>query len=267
MFPKDPRGFAIDDQYFIGGSGLLVKPVTNKGIEEVQMYLPENQVRIPDVLLSIANHYILQPYYDYYSYHLHQGSTLGRHVKVPAPLSDIPLLIRGGSIVPTRERPRRSSPLMKRDPFTLHVALDKKGRARGELYLDDGETYEHQMGNFIWREFVADDPITKPKTLHLTSKDLASVAGKKAVHGGDLAAYAPTNNFSKSVENVRVEKVVILGLNTKPVQVKTDNGDVLQWVYEEGVAASSTRQEGVASVLTIKDPGVLIVNDWTILIE
>lgn len=44
MFPKDKQGFTIDDQYFIGGSGLLVRPVTEKGVEEVRMYLPENQV-------------------------------------------------------------------------------------------------------------------------------------------------------------------------------------------------------------------------------
>ena len=178
---------------------------------------------------------------------------------VPAPLSDVPLLIRGGSIVPTRERPRRSSPLMKRDPFTLHVALDKTGRAQGELYFDDGETYEHLEGNFIWREFVAYNP-TK-KSLHITSKDLASIPGKKAVHGGDMMAYVPTNSFAKSVENVRVEKIVILGLNAKPTEVKTDSGIVLQWVYDEGVAAGSGMQEGIGSVLTIKDPGVVMVKD------
>lgn len=45
MFPKDQRGFAIDDQFFIGASGLLVKPITQKGVEETQVYLAESQVR------------------------------------------------------------------------------------------------------------------------------------------------------------------------------------------------------------------------------
>jgi alpha 1,3-glucosidase len=44
MFPQDKQGFAIDDQYFIGSSGLLVKPVTDPGVEETQVYLPEDQV-------------------------------------------------------------------------------------------------------------------------------------------------------------------------------------------------------------------------------
>ena len=44
VFPQDEGGFAIDDQYFIGGSGLLVKPVTTKGATETTVYLPEDQV-------------------------------------------------------------------------------------------------------------------------------------------------------------------------------------------------------------------------------
>ena len=65
---------------------------------------------------------------------------------VPAELHQVPLLIRGGSIVPTRERPRRSSPLMKNDPFTLRVALGNTCSARGELYVDDGETIDPPAG-------------------------------------------------------------------------------------------------------------------------
>jgi mannosyl-oligosaccharide alpha-1,3-glucosidase len=44
-FPQDEAGFALDEQYFIGGSGILVKPVTKKGLTEQQVYLPEDQVR------------------------------------------------------------------------------------------------------------------------------------------------------------------------------------------------------------------------------
>ncbi len=44
-FPHDEAGFAIDDQYFVGSSGLLVKPVTRKSATEETVYLPEDQVR------------------------------------------------------------------------------------------------------------------------------------------------------------------------------------------------------------------------------
>lgn len=45
VFPEDEAGFAIDDQFFVGSSGLLVKPVTEKGVKETTVYLPEDQVR------------------------------------------------------------------------------------------------------------------------------------------------------------------------------------------------------------------------------
>ena len=45
-FPKDEGGFSLDDQYFLGSSGLLVKPVTEKGVTETSVYLPEDQVRV-----------------------------------------------------------------------------------------------------------------------------------------------------------------------------------------------------------------------------
>lgn len=44
MFPKDPRGFDIDDQYYVGASGLLVKPITAKDVTETTVYLAEDQV-------------------------------------------------------------------------------------------------------------------------------------------------------------------------------------------------------------------------------
>jgi hypothetical protein len=46
VFPKDKAGFEIDDQFFIGSSGLLVKPVTEKGVTETSVYLPESQVTV-----------------------------------------------------------------------------------------------------------------------------------------------------------------------------------------------------------------------------
>ena len=45
---------------------------------------------------------------------------------------------RGGTIIPKKERVRRSSALMRHDPYTLVVALDRAGRASGTLYIDHG---------------------------------------------------------------------------------------------------------------------------------
>ncbi|KAJ4496712.1 glycoside hydrolase family 31 protein [Lentinula lateritia] len=247
VFPQDTAGFAIDDQFFVGSSGILVKPVTEKDKTEATVYIAEDQV-----------------YYDYFTQYAYRGSSKGKHITVAAELHQVPVFIRGGSIIPTRERPRRSSPLMKLDPFTLRVALSKTGTARGDLYLDDGITYSHQQGEFVWREFVAEQ--SQKKTTRISSRDLASHNPGKAVDGIALTTFDPKNAFAKEIEEVRVEKIVVLGLNSKPRSVNVEGGAELKWEFVPGVAASD-KKEGVSSVLIIKDPKVLITTDWAIVIS
>jgi len=249
MFPKDKTGFEMDEQYYIGSSGLLVKPITAKGITETKVYLAEDQV-----------------YYDYFNHHAYRGAAKGKEITVSAALHEVPVFIRGGSIIPTRERPRRSSTLMNRDPLTLRVALSKAGTARGELYLDDGESYNHMKGQFVWREFVAEKSSSKSKTLQLSSRDLGAAKPNEAVDSVALQTYDPTNDYAKSIAEVRVEKIVIVGLSAKPSSVKVRGGQELIWEYISGVA-SGDKKEGVASLLVIRDPKVLIIKDWSIEIE
>jgi len=248
MFPKDKTGFEMDEQYYIGSSGLLVKPITAKGVTETKVYLAEDQV-----------------YYDYFNHHTYRGAAKGKEITVSAALHEVPTFIRGGSIIPTRERPRRSSSLMKRDPFTLRVALSNSGTARGELYLDDGESYNHMKGQFVWREFVAEKS-KSTKTLKLSSRDLGAAKPKEAVDGVALQTYDPTNEYAKSIAEIRVEKIVIVGLSAKPSSVKIQGGQELIWEYISGVA-SGEKKEGAASLLVIRDPKVLIIKDWSIEIE
>lgn len=232
MFPGDEAGFGIDDQYYIGSSGLLVKPVTQKGIKEVSVYIAEDQV-----------------YYDYFTNHAHRPKN--RHITLPANLDQIPLLIRGGSIIPTRERPRRSSPLMKHDPFTLRIALDTSGNAHGEVYLDDGETYGYGRGDVVWRVFGAESTKGKGKgigTVRISSADLAART--------QVGAYDPKNEFARSVGDVRVEKLIVLGLGKKPLNVVLDGGRELEWEFAS---------EG--GVLVVKDPAVRVVDDWAIVVK
>ena len=201
-------------------------------------------------------------YYDYFNHNAYRGAAKGKNITVPAELHQIPLFIRGGSIVPTRERPRRSSPLMKYDPFTLRVALSNEGGARGELYLDDGETYSHQQGNFVWREFVADG---NKKAVKISSRNLAAQKPAEAVDHVALAKYDSSNEFAKRIVDVRVEKIVVLGLAAKPSKV-TAAGEEVQWTFTPGVAASD-KKEGTASVLVIKDPKLPITGDWEIVVQ
>ncbi|KAF9262699.1 glycoside hydrolase family 31 protein [Marasmius fiardii PR-910] len=248
VFPKDKGGFELDDQFWLGSSGLLVKPVTEKGATETSVYLPEDQV-----------------YYDYFSNHAYRGNSKGKNITVSAPLHQIPLFVRGGSILATRERPRRAASLMKYDPFTLRIALSKIGSARGDLYLDDGVSYSYRNGDFVWREFVAEQP--SKKVLRISSKDLGKAQPEKAVDGGVLAKFDPSNAFTKTVKDVRVEKVVVVGLSGKPSGVKVaGSGKELAWEYTPGVGAGE-KKEGTASVLIIKDPRVHVAEDWALSIQ
>ena len=155
---------------------------------------------------------------------------------------------------------------MKNDPFTLGVALSKAGSARGELYLDDGVTYAHEKGHFVWREFVAEAPTKKARTIRITSKDLGAAKPGGAVDGVALTKFNPANEYAKSISDVRVEKIVVVGLAGEPTSVRIEGGKELVWNYTPGVGAAE-KKEGTASLLAVKDPKVLVTQDWTVVIE
>jgi alpha 1,3-glucosidase len=227
QFPSDERGFAIDDQFYVGSTGLLVKPVVREGVESVDIYIPDNE-----------------PYYDYFDYTIFRGP--GYKI-IPAPLDKIPILIQGGHIIPRRDRPRRSSDLMRWDPFTLVVALDSHGNAEGSLYLDDGESFDYEMGGYIHRQFR----FTQTRGV-LVSENIARQKGKK------------TQDFLDLMKNVRVERIILIGLPSEwagKKKVKVSEGRGKPWTVPIDVHP----QEGVkASWATIKNPKVAIWSDWNV---
>ncbi|KAA8910207.1 hypothetical protein TRICI_004225 [Trichomonascus ciferrii] len=131
--PDNERVYDIDDEFFVGDSGILAMPVTDEGAKAVDIYVPDDK-----------------PYYDYDTYKVYKGE--GTHV-IYTPLEKIPMLMRGGHIHVRRDRHRRSAELMKHDPLTLVIALDSDGAARGKLYNDDGISYEFQNGDYVVQEF------------------------------------------------------------------------------------------------------------------
>ncbi|ESO91975.1 hypothetical protein LOTGIDRAFT_217135 [Lottia gigantea] len=133
-YPKDKDVFKIDDQFLIGSS-LLVKPVTDQGQTNVNVYFPGKD----------------NVWYDIDTYQTYDGSMT---INVPAPLDKIPVYQKGGSIIARKLRPRRSSSLMYQDPFTLIVCLDKQGKAEGELYVDDYHSFQYKNGDYIHRQFI-----------------------------------------------------------------------------------------------------------------
>lgn len=43
LFPDDAKGFAIDDQFYLGSTGLLVKPIVAEGATETSIYIADDQ--------------------------------------------------------------------------------------------------------------------------------------------------------------------------------------------------------------------------------
>jgi alpha 1,3-glucosidase len=210
-FPEDEAVFAMEDQFMVGPA-ILVKPVVKAGVTSLDVYLPGDQ-----------------GWFD-----LEDGTPFRTQgtVNVAAPITKIPVFQKGGSIIPKRERARRSSALMNRDPITLVVALDPQGKASGELYLDDGETFAFLAGHSVHRSFDFSD--------------------------GVLRNTAKTNAFLSEAAEVQIERIVIRGVSSAPHTVtKYTAGlaDELSFVFDAAIGQ-----------LTIRKPVVSVAKDWRIVL-
>ena len=230
VHPEDEKGFGIDDQFYLGSYGLLAKPVTKEGQEGQDMYLADKE-----------------KYFDYFDYWMYEGPTT---VTVASPLDTIPFLMRGGHIIPRRDRPRRSSGLMKFDPFTLVIVLGNSGDAEGTLYLDDGESFDYKDGAYIHRRFQY-----QGASAELTSEDFAT-SGKK------------TKEYLKQMEKVRVEKIVIIGVpdswKSKVEVGISQNQGGHNAGSKKAPLEFHAREEGKAAWVSVRDPGVQIGAGWKI---
>lgn len=77
-------------------------------------------------------------WYDFYTKKSLLGGP-GKWSTLDAPLDTIPLMIRGGSVLPG-QKPAVTTTDSRKNGFNLLIALDQKGTAQGELYWDDGDS-------------------------------------------------------------------------------------------------------------------------------
>ncbi|SCW00556.1 LAFE_0C06810g1_1 [Lachancea fermentati] len=145
--PTLEETYRIDDEFYLGRSGLLVKPVTEEGCMSTQVFFP------PGI------------FYDYFTLQSFSMEKSGyRDVDVSE--ETLPLFIEGGHIIVRKDRYRRSARLMARDPFTLLIAPNATQEASGNLYVDDGETYSYQEGNYLDVLFTLKDGILESSISH-----------------------------------------------------------------------------------------------------
>lgn len=225
--PDEEAGFAIDDQFFVGSTGLLAKPITQQGKESTDIWIPDDEI-----------------YYDYFTYNV-MKTQKGKHLSVSAPLENIPLLMRGGHIFPRRDIPRRSAAMMRFDDYTLVVSASKSGSAEGELYVDDGDSFDYEQNQYIHRRFNLDGGV-------LSSKN-AEEAPTEAVKPGA---------WLQAMDDVHVDKIVIVGApsswNKQEVQVRSGDRD---W---KAKVQYYPAEKGRAAFAVVGRVGARIGEDWSI---
>lgn len=211
-YPSEVATFALDDEYLLGDR-LLVHPVTHPGVSDVSVYFPGTQ----DI------------WYDIDTYRKIQG---GGAVKIPVTISKIPVFQRGGTIIPKKERIRRSSALTHNDPYTLIVAVDRNGSASGTLYIDDGQSFDYR----------------KKKYLYLSLEFKGNKLSSRYI---DTARY-PSRSW--------LERVVILGLPAGVTSAQAESKSA-------GRVTLETTYNTETQSIIVRKPAVSMAEEWTIVLQ
>ncbi|EFN71395.1 Lysosomal alpha-glucosidase [Camponotus floridanus] len=133
-FIDDLKTYDIDTQ-FLWGSALMINPVLEENKTNIDVYVPYGL------------------WYDYYS--LDSFFSFGTYHTLYAPIDKIPLLIRGGSILPA-QKPGATTTESRENNFELIVSLNEAGNAKGELYWDDGDSIDSiRKEEYLWLSFTA----------------------------------------------------------------------------------------------------------------
>jgi alpha-D-xyloside xylohydrolase len=120
-FPHDPNVANLGTQYMFGPA-FLVAPVTEQGQTEKNVYLPAGS--------------------DWYNFWTNERLTGGRWVKVAAPIEQIPVFVKAGSIVPLGADIQSTA--TKQPIAEIKVYPGKDGNFT--LYDDDGISYDYEKG-------------------------------------------------------------------------------------------------------------------------
>ncbi|ORY16006.1 glycosyl hydrolases family 31-domain-containing protein [Clohesyomyces aquaticus] len=124
-FPSDSTLRETFNQFLLGPS-ILVTPVLVPNADTVQGVFP-----------GIGEG---ERWYDWYTL-AEVKAQPHENVTMSAPLEHINVHVRGGSIL-ALQQPKLTTRDTRNTPYSLLVALDDNGQAKGSLYLDDGESLE-----------------------------------------------------------------------------------------------------------------------------
>jgi alpha-D-xyloside xylohydrolase len=149
-FPADAKAAALTDEYMLGPA-FLVAPVTDQGVTTREVYLPAGA--------------------DWYNYWTNEKVHGGQTITVQAPIDQLPVFVRAGSILPL------GVPVLStNDPQPLEkVRVYPGADAAFTLYQDDGKTYAYEKGEHTITTLRWDDKAGK-----LTHEGAAAWTGADA---------------------------------------------------------------------------------------
>lgn len=132
QYPRDRNVLNLETQFMLADK-LLVSPVLERGATWVLVYFPSTDGAGAGDL-----------WYDIDTYEKYDA--VGR-VPIEAKIEKSPVFQRGGTIIPKKLEAKKSSVLMRDDPFCLFVALDKNALAEGTLYYDDETSFDYRKND------------------------------------------------------------------------------------------------------------------------
>ena len=127
-FPEEHK-FALTNDQFMFGPDLLIAPVLSEGART-------REVRLPSGV-----------WYDFWKGTKYNGS---KTIVVDAPVDRIPILVREGAMIPTRQSVQYTDeePI---NPLTVSVYPTSRLQANSNYYEDDGHTFDYQKGKYLSR--------------------------------------------------------------------------------------------------------------------
>ncbi|CAH8849245.1 unnamed protein product [Trichobilharzia szidati] len=236
-FPKDVNTFALEEQYMIG-EALLVNPVTSQGASHVQIYFPKGT------------------WYHNPSFEVYTGEQL---VQYPVTLSSIPTFYRGGWIIPRKERIRRSSWLMRDDPYTFIVCLDpEEPNASGYIYFDDFHSTSKLNAQFFK---IIYNRVVDPTGGNMHGGRLRLV---RLPLPGETSISSPTNE----IVIPRIERIVIVGLNSTLERVTVIEEHKprrnLEFSVNPPIHLSGSGPTHTPQTVFVRKPELLVNDQWEV---
>ena len=162
-FVSDVRARRLNDEYMFGHA-LLVKPVTDplytwidrnkhgheiypdvrKGAAPVRVYLPKDEQTVNGQTVNAK-------WYDFFTGEQFEG---GQTIMRPTPITDMPVYVRAGSIIPFGPEVQYSS---EKAWDNLTVCVYPGADGSFTLYEDEGDGYNYERGQFSTIPFTWDE--------------------------------------------------------------------------------------------------------------